>query len=617
MKEYFNLSKSSEKRIKIFLIFFTITIYTVLFLFTYKIIGQGVGALAIIPVITLGWILGLWGGLCAGILSLPFDLILLNLLGSEGFQSFVTQAGGVAGTLALVLIGGVVGRLSELSSQVKQELAERKSAELQLRETKDFLENFIESSIDSIVGTDQTGTITRVNKAFCTMLGYTEEEIIGKTIQTLFGTQAGTYESTTGKSVTIGEKFFTATSCMINTLLEKGTLSSWETYYVNKRKKIIPVEQNAVILYDKSGKRIGSVGIIRDITERKKAEEALRETSQALLALIEASPLAIVVLNTEGLVTIWNPASERMFGWKVREVFGEALPFIEDDSKDDFSRLMQTVALGNSVTDVEMPRKRRDGSFIDISLSSAPLRDESGRVSAIMTIMSDITEQKRLQKEILIISGREQRRIGQDLHDGLGQVLTGVGFMGRALERKLAAKALPEADEAAVITRLVNEAIGQTRSLARGLYPITLESDGIMAAIEELASTTENLLNISCKFTYNKPVLIKDNAMAIHLYRIVQEALNNAIRHGNASHIMISLDVEEDKNILTIRDDGTGIQDELLRAGKGMGINLMNYRAKIMGASLEVHGNPGHGTTVSCVFQMNNHAQITGENEHE
>lgn len=456
-------------RNKPWLITLTVIFYTVLFLLIYNILGRGVGALAIIPVLVIGWLSGLWGGIIAGILSFPFNLLILNLLKDEGIKSFVARAGGVAGTIALVLIGGVVGRMSELSKRVNRELA-----------------------------------------------------------------------------------------------------------------------------------------------ERKKTEEKLRDTSQTLLSLIKASPLAIVVFDAAGRVTIWNPAAEKIFGWNEHEVLGKLLPFVELEEKDSFLKELRVVFQGKALMDVEMHQKRKDGSFIDISLSTAPLTDDTGTCNAIMAIMSDITEQKGLQKQILAVSGREQRRIGEDLHDGLGQVLTGVAFMSRVLERKLSAKSLPEAESAASITHLVNEAIGQTRGLARGLYPVTLESDGIMAALEELAVTTENLFNISCKFTYNRPVRIDDSASAIHLYRIVQEAVNNAIRHGKAHHIMISLDSEEDKTILTVRDDGIGFE-EPPKEKKGMGINLMRYRAKMIGASLEVHGLQGHGTTVTCILQLNHNKQFEGE----
>jgi signal transduction histidine kinase len=249
-------------------------------------------------------------------------------------------------------------------------------------------------------------------------------------------------------------------------------------------------------------------------------------------------------------------------------------------------------------TELRVPRK--DGTIIDAAVSAAPLRDESGHVTAVMMILSDVSENKRLQRGILDVSGREQTRIGLDLHDGLGQVLSGVSFMGKALERKLADKGLEEVEDANEITRLINEAISQTRSVARSLYPVTLESDGLMAALEELAGHTENLFNISCDFTYNEQLLVDDNTVALHLYRIAQEAVNNAIRHGKARHIVISLQTGI-TNVLKISDDGTGFNTaEAERTG--MGIDLMNYRANMIGSSIAIESTPGSGTSITCAF---------------
>ncbi len=452
------------------ILFLAILIYSIVFLIFYEILKRGVGALAILPVTFIAWYYGSKVGIIAALLSLPFNIVFLNLLGDEGINTYIARAGGVAGTLALILIGGFVGRLSELSSQVKQELA-----------------------------------------------------------------------------------------------------------------------------------------------ERKKTEDLLRETSQRLVALIKESPLAIIVLDISGRVTLWNPAAEKTLGWNEMEIIGQILAFIEPGAREEFWQKIRAVLRGATVKDIEMQQKRRDGVLINITLSAAPLHDEAGAVNGIMMIIEDITQQKRLQQEILAVSGREQRRIGQDLHDGLGQVLTGIGFLSRTLEKRLSSKSFPEAEDAGVITRLVNEAIGQTRGLARGLYPVTLETDGLMAALEELAATTENRFAVPCKFICDKPVAVPDSLTAIHLYRIVQEAVNNAVRHAGPRHIIISLDIEDGSCILTVRDDGAGMA-AAEHHSHGMGINLMQYRAKIIGAALEVQSAKGKGTSVICTFHINHHATIREEN---
>jgi len=438
------------------LFFCAIFFYIAIFFISYKILNRGVGALAILPVTFFAWYYGSKAGILTAALSLPFNIIFLNLLGDEGINTFIARAGGVAGTFALILIGWVVGRLSELSQQIKQELA-----------------------------------------------------------------------------------------------------------------------------------------------ERKKAEDMLRKTSQTLLALIQESPIAIIVLDVAGNVTLWNPAAERTLGWSAAETTGKFFAFFEQHARQGFWKKMQAVLDGATLKDYEIQHTRKDGLQVSLSLSASPLHDPEGAVNGILILITDITEEKRLQREILFVSGREQRRIGQDLHDGLGQVLTGIGFLSRTLEKRLLAKSLPEAEEASVITRLVNEAIGQTRMLARGLYPATLENDGLRAAIEELATSTETRFSVQCTFICDRHLDFRDNLVAIHLYRIVQEAVTNAVRHASPQRIIISLDVEDGRCILTVRDDGKG-----MAAGhqSGMGINLMRYRARMIGADLTIQSTPGHGTAVICSF---------------
>jgi two-component system sensor kinase FixL len=189
--------------------------------------------------------------------------------------------------------------------------------------------------------------------------------------------------------------------------------------------------------------------------------------------------------------------------------------------------------------------------------------------------------------EILEISDREQRRIGQDLHDDLCQTLAGIELMSEVLEEKLSAKSRPESVRAARIAERVQRAIEQTRMLARGLSPLEMESTGLMAALSELASNTEQLFGIRRVFEASSPVMIEDAAAATHLYRIAQEAISNAIKHGKSSEITISLKAEHNRITLAIKDDGAGFSQPGKRP-RGMGLRIMKYRAGVIGGSLEV-----------------------------
>ncbi|HMJ65497.1 MAG TPA: sensor histidine kinase, partial [Candidatus Binatia bacterium] len=217
-------------------------------------------------------------------------------------------------------------------------------------------------------------------------------------------------------------------------------------------------------------------------------------------------------------------------------------------------------------------------------------------------ITRDITRRKRLERQLLEVSDREQRRIGQDLHDDLCQQLTGIEFMSQSVQRHLADRSVPEAAAAADIAKLVREAISHTRDLAHGLCPVILEPGGLMLALQELADNTEKLFGVCCRFHCECKVLIDDSAIAIHLYRIAQEAISNAIKHGKANDLIISLTNVSQGMTLSIEDNGTGLPRQR-RTRPGMGLHIMEYRARMIGGSLTVQSRAGGGTSVVCSLQ--------------
>jgi signal transduction histidine kinase len=228
-----------------------------------------------------------------------------------------------------------------------------------------------------------------------------------------------------------------------------------------------------------------------------------------------------------------------------------------------------------------------------------PLKDRSGRITHWLVILRDMTERKRLEKEILEISDREQRRLGQDLHDGLCQQLAGIELMSQALEQKIAARSKADAARAGEIAGHVREAISQTRLLARGLSPVTLESEGLMSALQELASNAEKIFHTVCRFECDPPVLVNDQTVATHLFRIVQEAVSNAIKHGKATQISIALSERGDKLALFVSDNGVGFPQPIPRE-KGMGLRIMQSRAGMIGGTLTTENNPDGGARVVC-----------------
>jgi PAS domain S-box-containing protein len=216
-------------------------------------------------------------------------------------------------------------------------------------------------------------------------------------------------------------------------------------------------------------------------------------------------------------------------------------------------------------------------------------------------LLHEIERRRHLEKEILAISETEQRRIGQELHDSLGQQLTGIAMMSKLLEKRLKGRALTESDDAKEIATLVNQAIDQTRGLAKGLHPVDLHSSGLMSALQMLAATTENVFGVSCIFRCNNAVPVDDPSMALHLYRIAQEAVSNAIKHGKAKNILLELSDGRQTCTLTIRSDGRSFP-KVPPQSKGMGLQIMAYRAEMIDASLDICPGDGGGTVLTCVF---------------
>ena len=208
-------------------------------------------------------------------------------------------------------------------------------------------------------------------------------------------------------------------------------------------------------------------------------------------------------------------------------------------------------------------------------------------------------ERKRLEQQILEISERERRHIGQDLHDGLGQHLAGMELMMQALEQKVGSVSKSSAAQISKISEHLREAIRQSKALARGLSPVELQANGLMSALEELATNVSARFRVDCTFRCPAPVLISDNVIATHLFRIAQEAATNAVKHGPARHIEVELRHDGAQLLLTIRDDGKGF-DAKSREHQGMGLSGMNYRAQMIGASLTVEPAKGGGTVVVC-----------------
>lgn len=332
------------------------------------------------------------------------------------------------------------------------------------------------------------------------------------------------------------------------------------------------------------------------------AAAELRDTNERLRAILETAVEGIITIDERGIIESFNRAAERIFGFPAAEVIGENVSVLmpspyrqeHDGYLANYRRTgrAQIIGVGREVVG-----RRQDRSEFPMDLAVSEVRLADRRI--FTGFVRDVSERKRLEREILEISDREQHRIGQDLHDGLCQQLAGIELMSQVLERKLAASSPADAERVAELGGHVRAAIAQARQLAHGLSPVTLESEGLMSALQELAAHSEKLFGVTCEFVCDSPVPVHDQAVATHLYRIAQEAVSNAIKHGKAQQVTLSLKHAGGRNVLMIKDDGIGLP-KVLPNGKGMGLHIMQYRARMIGGDAMVERDLDGGTSVIC-----------------
>ncbi|MFB3903167.1 MAG: PAS domain S-box protein [Acidobacteriota bacterium] len=335
--------------------------------------------------------------------------------------------------------------------------------------------------------------------------------------------------------------------------------------------------------------------------KRRQAEEDLRESEERYRHLVELSPDGIIVhRNTEILFV--NRAAASILGQEAHELRGR-------NFFDFLDPAYQALAMGRirklrepgPQPLVETSCRRQDGTVVRVEATAVYIPYQGDQ--AVLWIIRDVSEKKRLEREILEISGREQRRIGQDLHDTLGQNLAGAAFLGKALQQKLTRLDAALAEDASKIVSLITQSVSQARALSRGLSPVDIVANGLELALTELASNTREFFGVPCTFETGGECLAVDETTATHLYHIGLEAVNNAARHSGATRISILLSCENRTHVLTVKDNGRGLERKEEPGSKGMGLRIMDYRAKVIGASLDLQSGPGEGTTVTCTLK--------------
>ncbi len=440
----------------------------------------------------------------------------------------------------------------------------------------------VEFSSDAIFSRTFDGTVTTWNQAARRMFGYSADEIVGRSCRVLLPPGRREEYRHLAERIRSGE-----------------TVQHFETERVRRDRTVFPVSLALSPIKDATGRLVGVSTIARDMTEQRQMREALQRSERELTDLFEEASLGLMWISPEGTILRANRAllsllqcrPKQCLGWPLRRFHAEAA-FIHEL----LTRLAGRQSLRNLSLELVTTRQEIRPVMIDANAFW-----EKGRLVHSRWFVRDLSQRKRLEREVLELSDRERRSFAQELHDGLGQQLGGIAYLTNVVHERLTARASPEAGEVERIFVLVRNAIEQTRRLARGLSPIRLEPEGLTDALGELAAQTSDVFGVCCNFQSERPIRVEDSVLAGHFYRIAQEAVNNALKHARAKKIVIRLKFEKGLLSLAVEDDGKGFVTPS-PSRSGLGLRIMQYRADLVRGRLAVGPRPkGKGTKVTCV----------------
>ncbi len=529
-----------------------------------------------------------------------------------------------------------------------------KEAEQKRQELSETLASLFESAPDAVMTVNASGRIERVNGQAEKMFGYDRRELIGRPVAKLM---PGQFPKAPGRR-----------SAGLS-----GAAVGLELLARRKDGSKLPVDIKLSPLNFAGAESM--IATVRDITQRKQAEQALSQSHDELETRVAERTAELSAERSKTVVALEIRARQQaaLAGLSQGALEGTVLATLLDDAVRlvqailgcEVCTVMELLPTGRAFSlragsgwrkgavesvQVGTGRKSQEGFTL---LSNAPvivedLRAEKrfrsaqlpfhrrvvsglsviihGRrqpygvlaahttrrrkfttddvhfLQSVANVLAAAVERRELEEELLNISSNEQRRIGQDLHDGLCQHLAGVEFKTAALAKQLSRDPV-KGGHAASIVELVRNGARQAWMLARGLSPVTLESHGLMSALRELTVNSSKLFHMSCRFDCPRPVLVPSNAVATHLYRIAQEAITNAVKHGHARSIVVSLGRSRSRATLAVTDNGAGFPRDV-RAVQGMGLRIMQYRADTIGAILTIEGANRKGTRVLCQFKL-------------
>jgi len=455
-----------------------------------------------------------------------------------------------------------------------------------LRESEQRLRAIWETAVEGIITIDERGIIESLNPAACRIFGYSPEEVVSQNVSMLMpspdrerhdGYIANYLRTGQAKIIGIGREV------------------------AGQRKDGTSFPMDLSISEVRLGDRRLFTGMVRDITERKRAVEALRESEQRMRAILETAVEGIITIDERGVVESLNPAACRIFGYSPEEVVGRnvsmLMPSPDREQHDgyiaNYLRTGQAKIIGIGR---EVVGQRKDGTLFPMELSIGEVR--LGERRLFTGFVRDISERRELEQAVATAAEQERTRIARELHDGLGQQLGGLLFLMNGLHRDLQSANAPQEETAGQLSKELSTALTQARSLAHELYSVPPDPEGLVEALENLAERVATERGVACEFTGEASMLVHNQAVASHLYRLSQEATHNALKHSRATRIDIELVRQPGQVELRVRDNGIGLPAQ--PDSPGLGLRTMQQRARLIGGRLKVHTNASGGVEVVC-----------------
>lgn len=473
-----------------------------------------------------------------------------------------------------------------------EDVSDRRQVERQILDANNRLSAVVETAADGIVTIDADGRIESANRAVTTMFGYAPEELLGRNVKMLMPEPyRGEHDEYLRRYERTGEARIIGAGREV----------------LGRRKDATTFPLDLAVSEFTLGDQRRFTGILRDISEEKRAEESLRQHEAQLRLITDSVPALIAYVDRRQRCRFMNAAFEEWIDRPWDEVHGLSVrELLGDEQYEHVQEMLENVLAGQPQM-FEYEASRRDGSIRQMQVHYIPHREPDGAVLGYIVVMTDVTDSYHsvAERAMLDASDRERQRIGQDLHDSLGQELTGLSLMAQNVVDELRSVNHTAAETAELLTHGLRQALQRVRQMSRGLVPIDeIDRRGLIVALENLVGQTNQAGRIKCAFRCSQHVDIPELPTAKHVYRIAQEAIANAVKHAGAHRVDVRLEQDEAAVKLTIRDDGEGLPQNW-RQLPGMGLRIMRYRADRIGGSLTIHSDPAQGTEVICTTPSN------------